>query len=100
MRKDDDKTFRRHILIDVPRRVIWWQVTSIGGDNRFWYMNALWYIRESMDRCVAGPWLHPWLGPACRYVLVPAHLFIFKGFTAAIARREEKQYGLAQPDGR
>jgi uncharacterized protein YbjT (DUF2867 family) len=136
---------------------VWAQVVAIGGDNRYYYMNALWKIREIMDWCVGGPGLtrgrrhpselrlgdtvdywrvvgieperrltlnfgmrapgagvlefeiepqgdkstrvtataywHPrgvW-GLAYWYSLVPAHLFIFKGLTTAIARRAERQ---------
>ena len=54
----------------------WQQITAIGGNNRYYYMNFLWGIREFMDWCVGGPGL-----------VVPVHLFIFKGMTAAIARR-------------
>lgn len=134
---------------------VWEQVTAIGGDNRYYYMNFLWTIREIMDWCVGGPGLargrrHPgeprlgdsidyWTvaaieprrqltllfgmrapgsgvlefqiepegegqtrvtataywhpqgvwGLAYWYALVPAHMFIFKGMTAAIARRAE-----------
>jgi uncharacterized protein YbjT (DUF2867 family) len=135
---------------------VWRQVTAIGGDNRYYYMNSLWWLREFMDWCVGGPgftrgrrhptelrlgdaldywtvvglepgqrltlhfgmkapgsgilefelkpqapdrtrvtataYWHPrgvW-GMAYWYALVPAHLFIFRGLTAAIARRAEK----------
>ena len=138
---------------------VWQQVTAIGGDRRYYYMNSLWRIREVMDWCVGGPGLsrgrrHPvelrlgdsidyWtvvgikeqqrltlnfgmrapgagvlefeiepLGPhrsrvtataywhpkgvwglAYWYALVPAHLFIFKGMTRAIARQAELEAG-------
>lgn len=132
---------------------VWRQVCAIGGDNRYYYMNALWRIREIIDWMVGGPGLtrgrrHPtelrlgdtldyWTvigiqpqrsltlhfgmrapgsgvlefelqplsasqtrvsvtaywhprgvwGLAYWWLLVPAHLFLFRGFTAAIARR-------------
>jgi uncharacterized protein YbjT (DUF2867 family) len=133
----------------------WQQITAIGGNNRYYYMNFLWSIREFMDWCIGGPgfsrirrhptdlrlgdtidywsvigieenrrltlnfamrapgagvlefeleeldsnhtriiataYWHPrgvW-GLAYWYVLIPIHLFIFKGMTAAIARRAE-----------
>ncbi|HSO07889.1 MAG TPA: SDR family oxidoreductase [Pelomicrobium sp.] len=135
---------------------VWRQVTAIGGDNRYYYMNILWTIRELMDWCVGGPgfsrgrrdpvevrlgdvidywtvigieperrltlhfgmkapgagvlefelepvaaqrtrvtvtaYWHPkgFWGLAYWYALVPAHLFIFKGWTAEIARRAEE----------
>ncbi len=135
---------------------VWQQVATIGGSNRYYYMNFLWTLRELMDWCVGGPGLtrgrrHPselrlgdaidyWTvvglepqrrltlqfgmrapgsgvlefeiepvgdrqtrvtataywhpqgvwGLAYWYALVPAHLFIFKGLTAAIARRAEQ----------
>ncbi len=135
---------------------VWRVVCSIGGDNRYFYMNVLWWIREALDWVVGGPgftrgrrdpvnvrlgdnidywtvigieperrltlnfglrapgsgilefeierladgrtkltetaYWHPrgvW-GLAYWWVLVPAHLFIFKGMTAAMARRAER----------
>ncbi len=134
---------------------VWKQVATIGGDNRYYYMNALWTLREIMDWCVGGPGLtrgrrHPedlrlgdrvdyWTvvgieaqrrltlhfgmrapgsgvmefelepqenggtlitataywhprgvwGLMYWYMLVPVHLFVFRGLTAAIARRAE-----------
>jgi uncharacterized protein YbjT (DUF2867 family) len=141
-------------LAHAPPAAVWRQVTSIGGDNRYYYMNALWWLREFMDWCVGGPgftrgrrhptelrvgdvidywtvvgleperrltlhfgmkapgtgvlefelepeaertrititaYWHPrgvW-GLAYWYALVPAHLFIFRGWTRAIARQAE-----------
>lgn len=34
---------------------VWQQVTSIGGDNRYFFANALWTIRETIDWAVGGP---------------------------------------------
>jgi uncharacterized protein YbjT (DUF2867 family) len=34
---------------------LWQQIVRIGGDNRYYYMNGLWWLRELMDWCVAGP---------------------------------------------
>lgn len=34
---------------------VWRQVTSIGGDNRYFFANALWTIRETIDWAVGGP---------------------------------------------
>jgi uncharacterized protein YbjT (DUF2867 family) len=136
---------------------VWRVVCAIGGDNRYFYMNVLWWLREALDWLVGGPGFtrgrrHPtevrlgdtidyWtvigLEPARRltlnfglkapgsgvlefeiepledgrtrltetaywhpqgiwglaywWVLVPAHLFIFRGMTAAMARRAEAQ---------
>ena len=134
---------------------VWRQVSSIGGRNRYYYMNGLWTLREIMDWVIGGPGLtrgrrdptglrlgdtidywtvigieegrrltlhfgmrapgagvlefelqplpdkqtritvtaywHPrgvW-GLLYWWALVPAHLFIFRGFTSAIARRAE-----------
>jgi uncharacterized protein YbjT (DUF2867 family) len=131
----------------------WQQITAIGGNNRYYYMNFLWSIREFIDWCVGGPgfsrgrrhptalrlgdtidywtvigieenrrltltfamrapgagvlefeleeldanhtriiataYWHPrgvW-GLIYWYALLPVHLFIFKGMSAAIARR-------------
>lgn len=135
---------------------LWRIVCSIGGANRYFYMNFLWWIREAMDWLVGGAgftrgrrhptdlrlgdtidywtvigiepqrrltldfglkapgsgvlefeleplpdgttrltetaYWHPrgiW-GLAYWWVLVPAHLFIFRGMTAAMARRAER----------
>lgn len=135
---------------------VWAQVIRIGGRNRYYYMNGLWWIREFMDWCVGGAgftrgrrdpddvrlgdvidyWTvigvepkrrlnlyfglkapgsgmlefllqpleegrtritisaswHPrgvW-GLAYWYALVPAHLFVFSGWTRAIATRAER----------
>lgn len=40
-----------------PPAAVWRQVTAIGGDNRYYYMNGLWKLREIMDWCVGGPGL-------------------------------------------
>ncbi len=140
-------------VADASPGAVWQQVCAIGGDNRYYYMNVLWRIREMMDWLVGGPGMtrgrrHPtqlhlgdtidyWTvigiqqqrsltlhfgmrapgsgvlefelqplsdtqtrvsvtaywhprgvwGLAYWWALVPAHLFLFRGFTAAIARR-------------
>ena len=135
---------------------LWQQIERIGGDNRYYYMNGLWWLRELMDWCVGGPgftrgrrdpdtlrlgdvvdyWtvigleperhltlhfgmrapgsgilefeLHPqddgqtelritahwhprgvW-GLLYWFAMLPAHLFLFKGWTRTIARRAEQ----------
>ncbi len=137
-------------------QAVWAQVASIGGKNRYYYLNFLWTIREFLDWMVGGPGLyhnrrdptdvrvgdvidswrviameperqltlmmgmkapgsgvlefdihpeddrhtritvtaywHPagvW-GLLYWYTLVPAHLILFDGLTAAIARRAEQ----------
>jgi uncharacterized protein YbjT (DUF2867 family) len=133
---------------------VWAELAAIGGDNRYYFANWLWTIREFLDWCVGGSGLshgrrdpdtlrlgdtvdswtvlgaeepkrltlkmgmkapgsgilefeiHP-EGYGCRvrataywhpkgvwglaywYALVPAHLFLFRGWTRAIARRAE-----------
>jgi hypothetical protein len=142
---------------------VWRVVCSIGGRNRYFYMNVLWWLREAMDWLAGGPGFtrgrrHPtevrlgdtidyWtvigLEPERRltlnfgmkapgsgvlefeiepladgrtrlvetaywhpqgvwgllywWALVPAHLFIFRGMTAAMARRAEALQGTAGP---
>jgi uncharacterized protein YbjT (DUF2867 family) len=134
---------------------VWRVVTSMGGDNRYFYMNFLWWLRELADWLVGGPgftrgrrdpenvrlgdsidyWTVLGLEPERRLtlnfgmkapgagilefeieplddgttrltetaywhpkgiwgilywaVLVPFHLFIFRGMTRAMARRAE-----------
>jgi uncharacterized protein YbjT (DUF2867 family) len=40
-----------------PVEEVWRQVTAIGGANRYYFLNALWAIRETMDWMVGGPGL-------------------------------------------
>lgn len=141
-------------VADAPLAAVWHQVATIGGANRYYYMNALWWLRELVDWCAGGPgftrgrrhptalrvgdvidywtvvgleperrltlhfgmkapgtgilefelapegartrvsitaYWHPrgvW-GLAYWYALMPAHLFVFRGWTRAIARRAE-----------
>jgi hypothetical protein len=136
-------------------RDVWRVVTSLGGDNRYFYCNWMWTLREALDWIVGGPgftrgrrdavavrigdnidyWtvigieeerrltlnfglkapgsgilefeLEPLPGGGTRLtetaywhpqgvwgllywaVLVPFHLFIFKGMTRAMVRRAE-----------
>jgi uncharacterized protein YbjT (DUF2867 family) len=139
----------------VSAAALWEQVIRIGGRNRYYYMNWLWWVREFMDWCVGGAgfsrgrrdpddlrlgdvvdywtvigieperhltlhfgmkapgsgilefvlrpvadghtdititaYWHPrglW-GLLYWYALVPAHLFIFRGWTRAIVRRAQ-----------
>jgi uncharacterized protein YbjT (DUF2867 family) len=34
---------------------LWQQIIRIGGDNRYYYMNWLWWLRELLDWLVGGP---------------------------------------------
>ncbi|MCU0805482.1 MAG: SDR family oxidoreductase [Burkholderiales bacterium] len=143
---------------------VWKVVTSMGGDNRYFYMNGLWWLRELGDWIVGGPgftrgrrdaeelrlgdaidyWTVLGLEPERRLtlnfgmkapgagilefeieplgdgttrltetaywhpkgvwgllywaVLVPFHLFIFKGMTRAMARRAEAAENTASAD--
>ncbi len=36
---------------------VWRVVSAIGGDNRYYYLNTLWSIREWMDWAIGGPGL-------------------------------------------
>jgi uncharacterized protein YbjT (DUF2867 family) len=138
---------------------VWGQIIRLGGRNRYYYMNGLWWLRELMDWCVGGSgfsrgrrdpdslrlgdvidywtvigmererhltlhfgmkapgsgilefdlrplesggtelsvtaYWHPrgvW-GLLYWYTLVPAHLFLFRGWTRVIARRAELATG-------
>jgi hypothetical protein len=42
-------------VADAPPAAVWHQVTAIGGDNRYYYMNGLWWLREAADWCAGGP---------------------------------------------
>lgn len=41
-------------LTRAPAAAIWDVVTKIGGDNRYYAMNALWTVREWLDAAVGG----------------------------------------------
>lgn len=43
---------------DAPPEAVWRVVTSIGGANRYFYLNPLWKIREILDWLVGGPGLN------------------------------------------
>jgi uncharacterized protein YbjT (DUF2867 family) len=143
-------------LSSASPKAIWEQITAIGGNNRYYYLNGLWTLRELLDWLLGGPGLnrgrrHPtelrlgdtidsWkvigLEPLQRltllfgmkapgsgvlefevtpeptgltritataywhpagvwgllywYALAPAHRFIFKGLTRAIATRAKR----------
>lgn len=145
------------------RESVWHVVSTLGGDNGYFYMGWLWWVRGFMDWLIGGPGLtkgrrHPtelrlgdridyWTvlgiehqvrltlnfgmrspgsgvlefdidalpdgrmrvavtaywhpqgvwGLMYWYALVPAHLFLFKGMTAAIARRAEALHKAAGP---
>lgn len=36
---------------------LWQVITAIGGDNRYYYLNSLWALRELLDWLVGGPGL-------------------------------------------
>jgi uncharacterized protein YbjT (DUF2867 family) len=40
-----------------PPEAVWKVITAIGGDNRYYYLNSLWTLREVMDWAVGGPGL-------------------------------------------
>ncbi len=42
-------------LSDAPPEAVWAVVNSIGGGNRYFYMNFLWSIREFLDWILGGP---------------------------------------------
>jgi hypothetical protein len=37
---------------------LWRVVSAIGGDNRYYFLNGLWTVRELMDWTVGGPGMH------------------------------------------
>lgn len=39
---------------DAPAAAVWEQVARIGGDNGYYYLDALWRIRELLDGAVGG----------------------------------------------
>lgn len=40
-----------------PAAAVWRVVSAIGGNNRYYYLNALWRLRETIDWAVGGPGL-------------------------------------------
>jgi len=46
-------------LSDAPPETVWAVINTIGGANRYFYMNFLWSVREFLDWLVGGPgWSH------------------------------------------
>ncbi len=45
-------------IANAPAKDVWQVVASIGGSNRYFYMNVLWKIREVLDWMVGGPGLN------------------------------------------
>lgn len=45
-------------LIHASARAVWAQISSIGGPNRYYYLNLLWTMREFLDWLVGGPGLN------------------------------------------
>lgn len=37
---------------------VWRVVSAIGGDNRYYYLNSLWTLREALDALAGGPGRH------------------------------------------
>jgi uncharacterized protein YbjT (DUF2867 family) len=44
-------------VAQAPVEEVWRQVTAIGGDNRYYFLNVLWTIRETLDWMIGGPGL-------------------------------------------
>ena len=42
-------------VTQAPPEQVWQVVTAIGGDNRYYTMNFLWWLRELLDWLVGGP---------------------------------------------
>jgi uncharacterized protein YbjT (DUF2867 family) len=40
---------------EVPPEAVWPVVTAVGGDNRYYTLNFLWWLRELIDWLVGGP---------------------------------------------
>ncbi len=43
---------------NAPPEALWQTITSIGGENRYFYLNSLWALREVMDWLIGGPALN------------------------------------------
>jgi hypothetical protein len=78
---------------------VWRVVSSIGGDNGYFYLEGPWRLRELMDWAVGGMRLtatgywHPAgiLGLLYWYSLEPVHRVIFSRMTVEICRRAERE---------
>lgn len=42
-------------VTDASPEAVWQVITQIGGQNRYFYMNGLWKIREFLDWLIGGP---------------------------------------------
>ena len=38
-----------------PPAAVWEVISAIGGENRYYYLNSLWTLRETLDRLAGGP---------------------------------------------
>ncbi len=45
-------------LAQASPKAVWGVIAAIGGDNRYFYLNSLWKIREILDWMVGGPGLN------------------------------------------
>jgi len=59
--RHDVAYYAKHVTASAEARAsaaaVWRQVTAIGGANRYYYMNGLWFLRELLDWLVGGPGL-------------------------------------------
>ncbi len=46
------------IVSSASPHALWRQITAIGGNNRYYYLDFLWTIRESVDWLLGGPGLN------------------------------------------
>lgn len=63
--RDDNPRYSYHAkqasgsaVTHAPPEAVWREVAAIGGENRYYYLNMLWTIRETMDWMIGGPGLH------------------------------------------
>lgn len=45
-------------IAKAPAEAVWRVVAAIGGENRYYFLNSLWAMREAMDWAVGGPGLN------------------------------------------
>jgi hypothetical protein len=49
------KRARGEAIADAPAQAVWDQVCGIGGERGYYYLDALWRLRELLDWLVGGP---------------------------------------------
>jgi hypothetical protein len=48
------KRMHAEAVADAPPQAVWREVEAIGGDNGYYFLDALWALRGRLDECAGG----------------------------------------------